>query len=51
MSSIRFWVSSLIGSNTKDLVVSVAGPKNGDSITMTNRNWKIVSSEVKESLD
>ena len=34
--------------NTKDLVVSVAGPKNGDSITMTNRNWKIVSSEVKE---
>jgi len=34
--------------NTKDLVVSVAGPKNGDSITMTNRNWKIISSEVKE---
>ena len=34
--------------DTKDLVVSVAGPKNGDSITMTNRNWKIISSEVKE---
>ena len=29
-------------------VFSVAGPKNGDSITMTNRNWKIISSEVKE---
>ena len=34
--------------DTKDLVVSVAGPKNGNSITMTNRNWKIISSEVKE---
>ena len=35
---------------TKDVVISVAGPKNGDSITMTNRNWKIVSSEVKKKL-
>ncbi len=33
---------------TEDLVVSVAGPKNGNSITMTNRNWKIVSSDVQE---
>ena len=33
---------------TEDLVVSVAGPKNGNSITMTNRNWKIVSSDVRK---
>ena len=36
---------------TEDIVISVAGPKNGDSITMTNRNWKIVSSEVKENFE
>ena len=36
---------------TKDVVISVAGPKNGDSITMTNRNWKIVSSEVKKKFN
>ena len=36
---------------TKDVVISVAGPKNGDSITMTNRNWKIVSSDVKKKFN
>ena len=31
----------------EDVVISVAGPKNGDSITMTNRNWVISADDLK----
>lgn len=31
----------------EDVIISVAGPKNGNSITMTNRNWKISADDLK----
>jgi glucokinase len=35
----------------ESIVISVAGPKNGEIITMTNRNWKICPKEIKERFD
>lgn len=32
----------------ESVIISVAGPKNGDTITMTNRNWKICSEDIKK---
>ncbi len=32
----------------ESVIISVAGPKNGDTITMTNRNWKICPEEIKK---
>ncbi|MDP6441989.1 MAG: glucokinase, partial [Candidatus Poseidoniia archaeon] len=35
----------------ESIVISVAGPKNGEIITMTNRNWKICAEEIKERFE
>ena len=35
----------------ESIVISVAGPKNGETITMTNRNWKICPKEIKERFE
>jgi len=35
-------------SELESVIISVAGPKNGDTITMTNRNWKISAEEIKK---
>ena len=35
----------------ESVVISVAGPKNGETITMTNRNWKICAEEIKEKFE
>lgn len=43
-------VDQLISSRddvVEDVIISVAGPKNSSSITMTNRNWKISADELK----
>jgi glucokinase len=32
----------------ESVIISVAGPKDGDTITMTNRNWKICPEEIKK---
>ncbi len=35
----------------ESVVISVAGPNNGETITMTNRNWKICPKEIKERFE
>ena len=35
----------------ESVVISVAGPNNGETITMTNRNWKICAEEIKERFE
>ena len=35
----------------ESVVISIAGPKNGETITMTNRNWKICPEEIKERFE
>jgi len=32
----------------ESVIISVAGPKNSDTITMANRNWKICSEDIKK---
>ena len=35
----------------ESIVISVAGPKNGETITMSNRDWKICVKEIKEKFE
>ena len=35
----------------ESVVISVAGPKNGETITMSNRDWKICVEEIKEKFE
>jgi len=35
----------------ESIVISVAGPKNGETITMSNRDWKICVEEIKEKFE
>ena len=35
----------------ESIIISVAGPKNGDTITMSNRDWKICVKEIKEKFE
>ncbi|SVD81400.1 uncharacterized protein METZ01_LOCUS434254, partial [marine metagenome] len=35
----------------ESIVISVAGPKNGETITMSNRDWKICVEEIKERFE
>ena len=35
----------------ESIVISVAGPKNGETITMSNRDWKICAEEIKEKFE
>ena len=35
----------------ESVVISVAGPKNGETITMSNRDWKICVKEIKEKFE
>ena len=35
----------------ESVVISVAGPKNGETITMSNRDWKICAEEIEEKFE
>ena len=35
----------------ESIVISVAGPKNGETITMSNRDWKICAEEIEEKFE
>ena len=35
----------------ESVIISVAGPKNGETITMSNRDWKICVKEIKEKFE
>ena len=35
----------------ESIIISVAGPKNGETITMSNRDWKICVKEIKEKFE
>ena len=43
----------IFGANCEleSVVISVAGPKNGETITMSNRNWKICAEEIEEKFE
>ena len=43
----------IFGANCEleSVIISVAGPKNGETITMSNRDWKICVKEIKEKFE
>ena len=43
----------IFGANCEleSVVISVAGPKNGETITMSNRNWKICAEEIEDKFE
>ena len=52
LKSFDTFIKDLIESkNIKNIIFSVAGPKVNDSISMTNRNFRICSKTIKKKLD